>query len=77
MSEKQRANEWGVKKFEKWCEEIKIAVDLKTVDLNEVLRKFFVEVKTKKGQSQQALPPNALTGIILTAIHRQPVLYLS
>ena len=59
----KRATEWGVKKFEKWCEKRKITVDLKTVsatDLSEILRKFFAEVKTEKGQ---ALTPSALTGI--------------
>ena len=50
----KRATEWGVKKFEKWCEKRKITVDLKTVsatDLSEILRKFFAEVKTEKGQA--------------------------
>ena len=44
-------------------------MDLKTVsamDLSEILRKFFDEVKTEKGQ---ALTPSALTGI-RAAIHR-------
>ena len=44
-------------------------MDLKTVsatDLSEILRKFFAEVKTEKGQ---ALTPSALTGI-RAAIHR-------
>ena len=27
-----RATEWGVKKFEKWCEKRKMTVDLKTVN---------------------------------------------
>ena len=27
----KRATEWGVKKFGKWCEKLKITVDLKTV----------------------------------------------
>ena len=69
----KRATEWGVKKSEKWCEKRKITVDLKTVslslsatDLSEILRKFFAEVKTEKGQ---ALTPSALTGI-RAAIHR-------
>ena len=47
----------------------KIAVDLKTVsptNLSEILRKFFAEVKTEKGQ---ALTPSALTEI-RAAIHR-------
>ena len=62
----KRATEWGVKKFEKWCEKRKITVDLKTVsatDLSEILRKFFAEVKTENGQ---ALTPSALTGIRAT-----------
>lgn len=65
----KRAPEWGVKKFEKWCEKRKNTVDLKTVsptDLSEILRKFCAEVKTEKGQS---LTPIALTGIT-AAIHR-------
>jgi len=65
----KRATEWGVKTFEKCCEKRKITVDLKTVsvtDLSEILRKFFAEVKTAKGQ---ALTPSALTGIRV-AIHR-------
>ena len=43
--------------------------DLKTIDkkeLNKILRKFYAEVKTEKGQ---ALTPSALTGI-RAAIHR-------
>ena len=59
----KRATEWGVKKIEKWREKRKITVDLKTVsatDLSEILRKFFAEVKTEKGQ---ALTPSGLTGI--------------
>ena len=47
----------------------KITVDLKTaspLDLSEILRKFFAEVKTEKGQ---ALTPSVLTGI-RAAIHR-------
>ena len=67
----KRATEWGVKTFEKCCEKRKITVDLKTVslsatDLSEILRNFFAEVKTEKGQ---ALTPGALTGI-RAAIHR-------
>ena len=65
----KRATEWGVKKFEKWCEKRKITVDLKTVspmDLSEILRRFFAEVKTERGQ---VLTPSALTEI-RAAIHR-------
>ena len=64
----KRATELGVKKYEKWCDKIKISVDLKTqspTDLSEILRKFFAEVKTEKGQ---ALTPGASTGTQFTAI---------
>ncbi|KXJ24868.1 hypothetical protein AC249_AIPGENE6785 [Exaiptasia diaphana] len=64
-----RATEWGLKKFFKWSEKRQISVDLKTIapkELNEVLRKFYAEVKTEKGQP---LSPSALTGI-RAAIHR-------
>ena len=69
----KRATEWGVKKFEKRFEKRRITVDLKTAslsatDLSEILRKFFVEVKTEKGQ---VLTPGALTGI-RAAIHHHP-----
>ncbi|KXJ08839.1 hypothetical protein AC249_AIPGENE16336 [Exaiptasia diaphana] len=65
----KRATEWGLKKFFKWSEKRQISVDLKTIapkELNEVLRKFYAEVKTEKGQP---LTPSALTGI-RAAIHR-------
>lgn len=65
----KKATEWGLKKFDKWCEKRAIKVDLKTIDkkeLNKILRKFYAEVKTEKGQ---ALTPSALTGI-RAAIHR-------
>ena len=41
-------------KFKKWCEKRKITVDPKTVsptDLSKILRKFFAEAKTEKGQA--------------------------
>ena len=69
MKNIKRATEWGIKKFDKWCEKRKITVDLKTVsptDLSEILREFFTEVETEKGQ---ALTPSVLTGI-RSAIHR-------
>ena len=65
----KKATEWGVKKFEKWCDKRKLSVDFKTVspkDLSEILRKFYAEVKTEKGQ---ALTPSALIGI-RAAIYR-------
>lgn len=49
----QESNWGGVKKFQKWSEKRKITVDLKTVspmDLSEIRRKFFADVKTEKGQ---------------------------
>ena len=64
----KRTTEWGVKKFEKWCEK-KITMDLKTVgptDLSQILRKFFAKVKTEKVQS---LTPRSLTAISAD-IHR-------
>ena len=45
----KRATEWGIEKFDKWCEKRKITVDLKTVrptDLSEILREFFAEVES-------------------------------
>ena len=50
----KKATEWGVKMFKKWCEKRTISVDLKTVsptDMSEILRKFYAEVKTEKGQA--------------------------
>ena len=43
----KKATEWGLKKFDKRCEERAIKVDLKTIDkkeLNKILRKFYAEV---------------------------------
>ena len=69
----KRATEWGVKKFEKWCEKRKITVDLKTIspmDLSEILRKFFAEVKTEKGQA--LTPSGASEGrVISESAHRK------
>ena len=65
----KESDRMGLKRFDKWCEERAIKVDLKTIDkkeLNKMLRKFYAEVKTEKGQ---ALTPSALTGI-RAAIHR-------
>ena len=64
-----RATEWGVRRFEEWCTKRNRSVDLKiidVVDLNDVLRQFYAELKTKKGES---LSPSALTGI-RAALHR-------
>ena len=65
----KKATEWGLKKFDKWCEKRAVKVDLKTSDkkeLNKILRKFYAEVETEKGQ---ALTPSALVGI-RAAIHQ-------
>ena len=65
----KKATGWGLKMFDKWWEKRAIKVDLKTIDkkeLNKILRKFYAEVKTEKGQ---ALTSSALTGI-RAAIHR-------
>ena len=64
-----RVIEWGVKKNEKWCAKRKVTVGLKTASptyLSEILRNFFDEKKTEKGQ---ALTPSAFTEIT-AAIYR-------
>ena len=66
----KRATSWRIKKFEKWCDKRKLKVDFNCVtpvELNELLRKFYAEVKSEKGQP---LTPSTLTGI-RAAIHRQ------
>ena len=55
----KRATSWVIKKCEKWCDKRKLKVDFK-VELNELLRKFYAEVKSEKGQP---LTPSTLTGI--------------
>ena len=48
-----------------------ISFDWKTVsskELNDILRKFYAEVKTKQGRT---LSPNALTGIRAAVHHHQ------
>ena len=65
----KRATSWGVKKFEKWCVKRNLRVDFHSVTpvkLSEILRKFYAEVKSEKGQP---LTPSTLTGI-RAAIHR-------
>ena len=47
----KRATSWGIKKFEKWCDKRKLKVDFNCVtpvELNELLRKFYAEVKSEK-----------------------------
>ena len=46
----KKATEWGVRKFEKWCQKRNVVVDFTTVkpdELSEILRKFYAEVKTE------------------------------
>ena len=50
----KRATSWGIKKFEKWCDKRKLKVDFNRVtpvELNELLQKFYAEVKSEKDQS--------------------------
>ena len=47
----KRATNWGIKKFEKWCDKRKLKVDFNCVtpaELNEIMRKFYAEVKSEK-----------------------------
>ena len=44
----QRSTDWGIRKFQVWCEKRSRNVDIKTVsatELNEHLRKFYAEVR--------------------------------
>ena len=59
----KRATSWGIQKFEKWCDKRKLKVDFNCVtpvELNELLQKFYAEVKSEKGQP---LTPSTLTGM--------------
>ena len=59
----KRATLWVIKKIEKWCDKRKLKVDFNCatpVELNELLRKFYAEVKSEKGQP---LTPSTLTGM--------------
>ena len=65
----RKATAWGLKKIEKWSLKRNIKIDYEVIsptELNEILRKFYAEVKTEKGKK---LTPSALTGI-RAAIHR-------
>ena len=69
----KRVTSWGIKKFEKWCDKRKLKVDFNcvtSVELNELLRKFYAEVKSEKGQPLTPSTASTLTGI-RAAIHRQ------
>ena len=59
----KRAISCGIKKFEKWWDKRKLKVDFNCVtplELNELVRKFYAEVKSEKGQP---LTPSTLTGM--------------
>ena len=65
----KRATKWGLNRFEEWQAKRRISFDWKTVsskELNDILRKFYAKVKTRKGRT---LSPSALTGIRV-AVHR-------
>ena len=65
----KKQTSWGMKKFNDWRTKRKIACDLDSVspsELNEILRKFYAEVKTNQ---KKDLTPSALTGI-RASIHR-------
>ena len=71
LKQRIRATSWGLKKIERWSAKRKITIDFRVIspkDLNEIPRKFYAEVKTKKGKQ---LTPSARdkTGI-RAAIHR-------
>ena len=64
----KRATKWGLNRFEEWQAKRRISFDWKTVSskkLNDILRKFCAEIKTKQGR---ILSPSALTGI-RAAVH--------
>ena len=47
----KRATSWEIKKFEKWCNKRKLKVEFDCatpVELNELLRKLYAEVKSEK-----------------------------
>ena len=65
----KRSTEYGVKKFTEWLEKRQIKVDyniIKPDELNDILRKFYAEVKSNSGNS---LTPSSLT-CICAVIHR-------
>ena len=68
-SNTKKCTSWGMKKFVTWLQKRDFQIDFKTVSeerLNELLRKFYAEVKTEK---KGMLTPSALTGI-RAALHR-------
>ena len=64
----KRTTDWGVKKFDKWCDKQQLTMNFTTGtvqpdELNKILRKFYAVVKTAG-----ALTPIVLTGL-RAAIH--------
>ena len=58
-----RSTKWGVSVFTEWCVKRSIHVEFHSItasQLNDILRKFYGEVKSKKGS---VYGPSALTGI--------------
>ena len=63
----KKATEWGVRKFEKWCQKRNVVVDFTTVkpdELSEILRKFYAEVKTEKGEALTPSKTVVLFGLV-------------
>lgn len=59
----RKSTKWGFSKFKSWMEKRNILVNFKTVEadeLNNVLRKFYAEVKSAKNEM---LTPSSMTGI--------------
>ena len=59
----KKCTSWGLMKLQKWSAKRNIRIDFATITsekLNELLRKFYAEVKTEK---KGMLTPSALTGI--------------
>ena len=55
----KKATEWGLKKFDKWCEKRAIKVDLKTIDKKELTRfyeRFTPRLKQKKDKHWLQVP---------------------
>ena len=59
----RKATQWGITKFQEWIQKRNRNIDLKTIttdNLNDELRRFYGEVKSKQGK---ALTPSAYNDI--------------
>jgi hypothetical protein len=68
----ERATKSGVKKFMEWQQKHASTCDLATVtpeELNNILRKFYAEVKHKDHKKGKSLTPSSLTGL-RASLHR-------